>query len=114
MNIEHAIDTAVVLELKSLLADDYNELVERYVEDSGARMQRIADSIASDDMQQLYTEAHGVKGSSQNIGAHKLAEICAVLEKIGLGNDHGDKQQLFAAAQHEFAVVCEYLKSTVN
>lgn len=114
MTAENAIDTATITELKELLADDYTELVERYVEDSGNRMQRIGKSIADRDLEALYSEAHGVKGSSQNLGAHKLAAICATLEKIGMGKEEGDIEQLFAAAEQEFAVVCEFLKSTLS
>lgn len=111
MPAEPSLDTQLLAELKDLLAENFNELIDRYTTDSTQRFALITAAVSSQDFKTLYYEAHGVKGSSRNMGATKLAEICGKLEALGQGQQIDGVAELFAAAQIEFALVCEQLQA---
>lgn len=108
MNPPH-LDRAQLAQLKELLGNHFAELVARFLQDGTARLQTIKAAIVINDFDAIYAEAHGLKGSARNIGAHGLAPLCEELEDWGKqGVDHG-MQQLFAAIEQEFAAVCREL-----
>jgi len=105
------IDLAMLDQLKELLEDRFPELVERFVDDGGGRMALIAKAVPAENFDVIYAEAHGLKGSSRNIGAGPLGDICAELEVLGKNQTPDGMQQLFADIEQEFAAVCDVLKS---
>ncbi len=103
------IDEAMMAQLKDLLEDRFGELIERFMSDSGKRMALLKAAVPVLDYEVLYAEAHGLKGSSRNIGANPLGDACDVLEAIGRNKGGGDVESSFAAIEQEFAAVCEIL-----
>lgn len=106
-----AVNKIVLGELKELLEDGFPLLVERFVEDGETRIAKMDSAINSCDAETLYGEAHGLKGSSRNVGAAALAEQCAMLEHMGQQQNLADAATTFAAVQVEFARACEELKA---
>ena len=106
------IDLTVLDELKELLADGFVVLVERFECDGADRIQKIESAIASNDVETVYAEAHGLKGSSRNVGAGPLGDHCAVLESMGYAQDLAGAETAFAAMQAEFAEVNAALKES--
>lgn len=109
------IDIAMVEQLRELLDSRFEELVRRFHDDGERRLTLMDEAITNADFETLYSEAHGLKGSSRNVGAGPLGDICAKLEAIGRAGGSDDKvdmQQTIAACKQEFAAVCAALKAS--
>lgn len=113
MSSSDKVDTAMLEQLKELLGDRFVELVDRFVEDGGRRMGLLQQAVPSREFQVIHAEAHGLKGSSRNIGANPLGDLCANLEDKGRTGDESEVDTIFAAIEQEFAAVCEHLKSLI-
>lgn len=74
------IDSAVVAELRDLMAGDLEALLDAFREDSRARLAAARQAWATGDLAELQSEAHSLKGASANLGAAGLAAACAALE----------------------------------
>ena len=111
MSDSQHIDSAMLDQLKELLEDRFSELVTRFVDDGSNRMALLKSALPSTNFDVIYAEAHGLKGSSRNIGAGPLGELCAQLESLGKAQSSEGMEQIFAAIEQEFAVVCETLKA---
>ncbi len=98
-------------ELRELLAENFNELINRYISDSQARFNLLQAAIKNLDFKVIYYEAHGIKGSSRNMGADILAEIMARLEALGHDQNSEGITEVFAAAEAEYAKVVVGLKA---
>lgn len=106
-----AVNKIVLAELKELLEDGFSLLVERFIEDGEARITKIDDAITNQDAETIYGEAHGLKGSSRNVGASLLAEQCAMLEHMGQQNNLADAASTFASVKVEFDLACQELQA---
>ena len=109
MTSHASLDTQMLAELKDLLGDNFNELIDRYTSDSNHRFSLLKAAISSLDFKTIYYEAHGIKGSSRNMGANKLAEICGQLEALGHAQSSDGVTSLFQQAELEFAAVEQLL-----
>ena len=108
-----SLDWMVIEELKELLEDSFPLLITRYIDDGKARIEKIATALAAQDTRVVYAEAHGLKGSSRNIGAFKLGDIFDQLETLGHTKNLAAAATIFAAGQTEFAAVCTALAAQV-
>ena len=104
-----AIDETMLDGLKSLLGTKFNQLLSTYIADSQKRMDRLEKAVAELDFATINQEAHGLKGSSRNIGALEFAQMCEVMEQKGRMREQSDLEHLFASVQQQFAVVCQRL-----
>jgi histidine phosphotransfer protein HptB len=106
---EASLSEKMLGELRELLADNFNELINRYVTDSQTRFELLQKAVAELDFKTIHFEAHGIKGSSRNMGANLLAEIMGELEALGYAQNSQNLESLFTAAQLEFIRVVEGL-----
>ena len=67
--------------LKTIMGEEFPELVSIYLRDSCARLETFQAALAAQDFESLGFAAHSLKGSSANIGAMHLAEIAKCLEQ---------------------------------
>ncbi len=104
-----AVNLEVLDELKELLDDGFPMLVERFVDDGQERVDKIMLALDEQDSQLLYTEAHGLKGSSRNMGAGPLADICGQLEAMGHADDLASAKTIVAALKTEFSAACQVI-----
>jgi HPt (histidine-containing phosphotransfer) domain-containing protein len=58
------------------------ELIELYLEDAAAKMGGLREALAKSDETTLRRLAHCLRGSSGNLGAHRMAALCEELEQI--------------------------------
>jgi CheY-like chemotaxis protein/nitrogen-specific signal transduction histidine kinase len=80
------LDADVIQGLRDL--DDGNnevlaELIQVFCEDAPTHLQGLRQAATRGDCRVLAQHAHGLKGSSSNLGAHVIAGLCDRLEKIG-------------------------------
>ena len=95
--------------LRDLLGEKFTQLVETYNSDCEQRLSNAGKAIAVREFSVINHEAHGVKGSSRNIGANGLAKLCGELESKAKAEDDANIEQLFSAIEQEFAAVKQKL-----
>lgn len=108
---QNKLDKAMMTQLQDLLGERFAELVDRYISDGTRRLELMRTAVPARDFEVMHAEAHGLKGSSRNIGANCLAEACGELEDKGREENPHEVDELLAAIEREFLGVCEALKS---
>lgn len=73
-----SLDLRALAELQDIMEEDFILLLETFISDANERMRDIQESVG--DWQRLRRAAHAFKGSSSNIGAVHLANLCKALE----------------------------------
>lgn len=72
------IDQQVLNDLQEVMEGDYLTLLDTFLNDSEERLNQLR---SAPDAQKLAQAAHSFKGSSSNMGAVGLAELCRQLEE---------------------------------
>ena len=83
----------------------FQELAEAFLDDSPARIQTILSSIPSGSFDVVKNEAHSLKGSSRNLYAVKLGDLCEALESASGNSDANSAGRAAQALAYEFARV---------
>lgn len=106
-----AIDPAVIETLREVMEDNFTLLLETYLADASERIEKLKPLQLSADADAIRKLAHSLKGSSSNLGALHLAELCLRLEEKGrTGNLQGIELDV-AAIKTEFTRVNSVLRS---
>ncbi|HEY6527853.1 MAG TPA: Hpt domain-containing protein [Cellvibrionaceae bacterium] len=111
---EASLNTEILDELRELLAENFNELIDRYLSDSQLRFNLLQKAITELDFKAINYEAHGIKGSSRNMGANRLADLMGRLEASGHAQNAQNLLEVFADAKSEYARVITGLVSVRN
>lgn len=111
VSAQNKIDGAMLAQLQELLGERFAELIDRFVSDGTRRMTLLRAAVPTRDFDVIHSEAHGLKGSSRNIGANDLGDVCGELEQRGRDSDESGVDTLFAAVELEFAAVCDILRT---
>ena len=77
----HRIDVEALNELREIMKDDFDMLLDHYVSVSLELIDEMGTDLSRGDREALSRTAHSLKGSSLNLGAKALAQRCAVLEQ---------------------------------
>jgi len=101
----------VIESLRELLEDGFSELVSTFVSDGERRLDLIRKALADKDLVTVSNEAHGIKGSSQNIGALPLADVASKIESQARDGNAAELEQDFASLLQLFAATVEELRS---
>jgi len=104
------LDHVSLRELKSIMEDDFDLLINTFIGDSNIRVDALKNAVAAQDAQALRAAAHSFKGSSLNICAPDLAELCRLMELAGKDNDLNGVADLLQKIEDEFAVVAASLR----
>ncbi|MDH3714505.1 MAG: response regulator [Gammaproteobacteria bacterium] len=80
-----------------------------YLERAPLLLQAIVTAVSGGDAEQIHQAAHSLKGSSANVGAARLAELCAELELLGRNKDTAKAPGLLADIETEFRAACAAL-----
>ncbi len=72
------IDHEVLSDLREVMEDGYPQLLQTFLDDSERRLSQLHDAR---DASELGLAAHSFKGSSSDMGAVGLAELCRQLEE---------------------------------
>lgn len=91
------LDLHVLMRLRQLQQpgqpDPVGEMIDLFLQDFPKRLQLIFDAIARRDADALKAAAHSLKGSARNMGAARLADLCAKLEQLGRQGQMGPEIQ---------------------
>jgi histidine phosphotransfer protein HptB len=104
MQVEHLNMTALA-ELKEVMEEDFDLLIETYINDSLKRVLDIADAFQQADSNRLSKAAHSLKGSSSNVGAVCLYEMCKEIEVFAKNNQLADAEPFVQGLAHELSCV---------
>jgi len=109
-----AIDHAVLASIRADLQmegepDVVQELIALFVESSPPLLAALRTTLAQGDGPGLSRAAHTLKGSSSNLGARRLTELCAALEKQGRSGSLAGAALQVADLEQEYARVCAAL-----
>lgn len=108
------IDTEMLNELKEVMEDDFEILINTFLTDSESRLEDVECAYDSLDGEKLRGSAHSFKGSCSNVGAAKLAEICKKVEELGKEDKPGEAGPLIEEIKTEFDAVRIILKEHIN
>ena len=95
------LDHEVLSALREVMEDEYPLLLDTFLIDSKERLRQ----LKTDDTNQLIATAHSFKGSSSNMGAIRLFELCDQLEQQAKELSPGGIEKLVAEIDSEFSLV---------
>ncbi len=107
------IDKSITERLKLMADDDpgfYPSLVSLYTKQSNETLEEIYDFFVAGNLDLLGKAAHKLKGSSLNLGARQVAELCRIIEESCLKGD----QKSIENALHELRKVYNATTSALN
>ncbi|HET7270724.1 MAG TPA: response regulator [Rubrobacter sp.] len=101
---EAALDRRVIEDLRELGGPEMlSELAEMFLDDAQSAIDTLKGAAERDDAQTLERVAHTLKGSSGNMGAREMAQVCARLEDLGASGELADVPRLLSRLEEEFA-----------
>lgn len=111
---EDPIDPARIEELRALggegKPDAFLVLAKIFLTDANDRLTRLKDAISQGDSESVAAHAHALRGSVANLGAVKLAEHCAELERLGSSGSLEDAEKGLKRLESEYSRVQEFLR----
>ena len=107
------IDTAIVEELRELMEDDFEVLLTTFISDSETKFTGLAAAVASGVGEDIRRAAHSLKGSSSNLGATQLSDLCFQLEKMGRENNLDGAQNILQQLELSLLETTTYFKSLI-
>lgn len=96
------LDRDVLSALQEVMEGEYPTLLDTFIADSEERLRVLR---KAEDAAQLMNTAHSFKGSSSNMGATRLTELCGELEQRAKQKDLAGIEKLVSEIDGEFAIV---------
>ncbi|MGE8176403.1 Hpt domain-containing protein [Pseudomonas fluorescens] len=96
------LDPEVLSTLEEVMEDEYPMLLDTFLRDSETRLTELR---GTQDPELLLSTAHSFKGSSSNMGATRLAELCNELEQRAKQKSLAGIEKLVGEIDGEFAIV---------
>lgn len=107
------VDVEALAELKDIMEDDFDILIDTFVSDSEAKIDSLSAIIAADDAEELRKVAHSLKGSSSNVCAAQFSELARQLEHMGKEGTTDGAAAVFDQLKTEFASVVDTLRNHI-
>ena len=111
---EPALDPSVIESLRELTPpgepDVLKEVLQLFLDDVPARISRLRSAWEAGNLVEVQRTAHSLKGSSGNIGATQLFEVCRLLDEQGKAGDPSQIPALVASLDVEYARVAAEIK----
>ena len=84
------IDHATLNELREALGEELDSILKLYVDGLPAQSAELVSLLAAGDLPTLRRSAHSLKGSSVSMGAPRLGERAAQIEKLAATGESSD------------------------
>jgi HPt (histidine-containing phosphotransfer) domain-containing protein len=86
------------------------QIVVIFLDDGRDTFEKLSESIREDNITDIASYSHKLKGASANVGARYLSEISRRLEEAARGEKAEDIPSIFAELEPEFHRVMSFLK----
>ena len=106
-----AIDLTTYNEIKELMDDSMSDFVETYLSNSPQLISKMEQALTAGNTEDVFHNAHQLKGGSGSIGAMKLADLALNIEVIGKTGSTEGVEPLLAELKAEFERVKQALKT---
>jgi len=103
------LDEEALAELRDVMEDEFEVLIQTYLADSRDRIRSLREALKAGNADAFTKTAHSLKGSCINIGAPRLGELCQKAEAAGKESRMEDAPALLDAIDGEFQQVTEGL-----
>ncbi|MFC3681483.1 Hpt domain-containing protein [Bacterioplanoides pacificum] len=100
--------------LKDVMEDEFDDLIQVYIEDSDRRLPQLQQALTAADAAELRELAHSFKGASSNISAVTLTELCRQLEQAGRDEQLDGLEQTLDQIVGEYRWVKNFLQSQLS
>ncbi len=110
MSSDTHLNREVLTTLQDVMDDQFPVLINTFLSDSEERIRLLQRALAAQDSDTVWRQAHSFKGSCNNLGAERLAELCQGMEDRGRADELDGLEQALVSVQEEFAK----LKVTLN
>jgi len=114
MSDQPHLDTEALEELRDVMEDEFNSLIETFITDADKKLVALKEAIDANDASEVGKVSHSFKGSCSNIGAPMLSDLCRQSEDKGRDMDISGIQPLFDQIQAEYLQVKELLSQQLN
>jgi CheY-like chemotaxis protein/HPt (histidine-containing phosphotransfer) domain-containing protein/anti-sigma regulatory factor (Ser/Thr protein kinase) len=115
---DEVLDRAVIAGLRELREpnqpDPLRELTDLFLKDAKPRIEKMEAGLNDKDLPRLVSAAHSLKGSASNLGARRLAALCASLEKQAKAGELAEAAQTLGEVKKEFDLVQETLLTQLD
>jgi HPt (histidine-containing phosphotransfer) domain-containing protein len=78
------------------------EIIRLFLRDAPARIEALRQALEAGDADAAMHAAHALKGTSANIGAHRLADLCEEMEERTRSGSVSGTKPIFASLESEF------------
>ncbi|MEQ3635736.1 Hpt domain-containing protein [Alcanivorax sp.] len=109
MHDRSVLDAEVVSELQDVMGQDFQMLVESFQRDGEKRLAAMFTALEEEDKEALRRQAHSFKGSSSNLGAIGVADVCMALEIRVSNDDLASLRPLIESLKWQFQQACTAL-----
>jgi len=100
------IDLSVIASLRELSEpgrpEPLVELIQLFLKDAHPKLERMHTALRGKDLTTLALVAHSLKGSASNLGARRLADFCAAMEKHAKASDLAESANILLETESEF------------
>ncbi len=90
------------------------EVLETYLSDSRNVVLQLRDAVEATDADTFRRAAHALRGSSSNVGARRMVELCRMLEEIAVSEEPCGALNLLAEIEQEFEQVEREIRSELR
>ncbi len=108
-DIKDHFDLVALQELREVMGMEFPVLVTTFVADSEARIAAIHAAQAAADAEALREVAHSFRGSSLNLGAHRVAAACRTLENFARTGDAAGIARQIPVLENACREACSHL-----
>ncbi|WP_367154373.1 EAL domain-containing protein [Methylomonas sp. HYX-M1] len=106
-------DIHALHQLREEIGQNFNRLVEVYLEDVPLQIEQLSAALAASDPVQVRQLAHNLKGASRNLGAIQLAAIARELEEAGEASNLAQGEALLRKIRQQFTFVEQVLSEEI-
>jgi len=105
--VANHVDYGVLSNLQDVMEGEYPTLIDTFLRDSEQRLSQLHHALLAQasGLDDLAMAAHSLKGSSGNMGAFQLAQLCGQLEECTQRGALADVQEWVQKIEREFATV---------
>ena len=107
----HPVDLEALAVLKEIMEDEFTALVHTYLTDAQGRIALMHELLEQQNLDEISKNAHSLKGSSSNLGASLLTDLCFQVEQRSKKDQTEGLDMLIKQIHEEFLLVKEALEN---